>query len=159
MHALGWVSTTAAEVGTFCGLSAVIVGMGMRDRGKYYCLDTFEASNAELPKENTLEEWTRNINGFGLQNTCVPIIGDSKSAESSERIPTDLDFVYIDGGHEFEDVLNDALVYGGKVAKAGMILFHDSNWEGPKQAIETLLDMGFMELGRQIDDCGVYTKL
>jgi hypothetical protein len=49
-----------------------------------------------------------------------------KTSENAiNEIPNDLDFVYIDGSHEYEIVKRDILLYYDKIKKGGIIGGHD----------------------------------
>ena len=48
-----------------------------------------------------------------------------KSQDVANKIRNDLDFVYIDGSHEYEDVLNDIKLYYPKVKEGGIVGGHD----------------------------------
>lgn len=41
------------------------------------------------------------------------------------RVPGDIDFLFVDGGHDIQHVMLDALHYGDKVVKGGVMVFHD----------------------------------
>lgn len=152
MYHLGTASKRAAEIGSYCGLSSVLVGMGMKNTGRYYCIDTFEASNAELNHENTFEKWQAAIKHYGLEYTCVPIKGWSHNLGVYAQVPGNLDFVYIDGDHETDSVLLDALMYRSKVRPDGLLLFHDTPWPKVKLALDVLVKMEMVTLVRVIDD-------
>jgi len=47
------------------------------------------------------------------------------SEEAINEIPNDLDFVYIDGSHEYDIVKKDILMYYNKVKQGGLIGGHD----------------------------------
>lgn len=155
MFHLGTASKCAAEIGAYCGLSSVLVGMGMKNTGRYYCIDNFEASNAELAKGDTFEKWQAAIAHYELQFTCVPVKGWSYDPVVYGQIPGDLDFVYVDGDHETESVLLDALMYRSKVRPNGLLVFHDTTWPKVKAALETLVRMEMITVVRVINDCTV----
>jgi len=152
MYHLGMVSKTAAEIGTYCGMSAVLVGLGMKNTGRYYCIDTFESSNAELKKRNTLDTWQANMLQHGLEHTCIPIKGWAHDLAVYAQVPGDLDFVYVDGDHETKSVLCDGLMYRSKVRPNGLLCFHDTPWVTVKAAVDQLLKMELMTLVRVIND-------
>jgi hypothetical protein len=61
-----------------------------------------------------------------------------KSQEVVDEVPNDLDFVYIDGDHEYEGVKKDIELYYLKVKKGGIIGGHDYNyspWPGVTKAV------------------------
>jgi len=43
-----------------------------------------------------------------------------------DKVDEDLDFVFIDGSHHYEDVKKDFELYSSKTKKNGLIFFHDS---------------------------------
>jgi predicted O-methyltransferase YrrM len=152
MFHLGMASHRAAEIGTYCGMSAVLVGLGMKNTGRYYCIDTFESSNSELEHKPTFDIWRANIQQFGLEHTCVPIKGWSTDLAVYAQVPGNLDFVYVDGDHETDSVLLDTLMYRSKLRPDGLLLFHDTPWPKVKAALDRLLKMELMTLVRVIDD-------
>lgn len=152
MFHLGMVSQRAAEIGAYCGLSSVLVGMGMKDNGRYYCIDNFESSNAELTAEKTYDQWQAAIKHYGLEDTCIPVKGWSFDLDVYAKIPGNLDFVYIDGDHETDSVLLDALMYRHKLKPGGLLLFHDTPWPKVSAAINSLQDLNVMRTVRVIHD-------
>lgn len=55
----------------------------------------------------------------------VEIIKDT-SVEVAKRIPDgSLDFVHIDGAHDFDNVITDIILWNNKVRRGGMITGHD----------------------------------
>lgn len=51
-----------------------------------------------------------------------------------------IDFVYIDGSHQFDYVITDLVEWGRKVKKGGIILGHDYNLEDVKRAVDSYID-------------------
>lgn len=80
MFNLGKVTTCAAEIGTYKGLSAAIVGLGMKNSEDntidrtYYCIDSFESSNVELDGRNTWDCFLSNMAIIGLYVSTEIII-------------------------------------------------------------------------------------
>lgn len=48
------------------------------------------------------------------------------SFNAVDKIPNDLDFVFIDGSHHYDDVKKDFELYSQKIKKNGLVFFHDS---------------------------------
>jgi hypothetical protein len=69
-----------------------------------------------------------------------------------------LEWVYIDGSHETEDVLNDILLYHSKLAPQGLYLFHDFTWPSVRAAVDSAAIGGILEPICRMDDFGVYRK-
>jgi predicted O-methyltransferase YrrM len=152
MYHLGMVSTVAAEIGAYCGLSSVIVGLGMRGHGRYYSIDTFQCSNAELEKENTYQEYTDALKKYGLEETCIPVHGWSFHEETYRKIPDNLDFIYIDGDHHTESVILDGILYREKLRENGLMLFHDATWDSVNKGIRQLIELNLVEAIWREDD-------
>ena len=124
MFDLGIQSQTAAEIGSWKGLSAAIVAMGMKQRetkGKYYCIDTFQASNKELVHEDTYPMFNKMVQDLQLEEIIVPVVGFSYTIEVLKQVPNNLDFVYIDGDHEMKSVFQDIILYASKVKANGLV--------------------------------------
>ena len=58
-----------------------------------------------------------------------------KSEDASRHIPKGLDFVYIDGNHDYQFVKKDLFLYWRKVRKGGVMGGHDINHPGVFRAV------------------------
>lgn len=58
------------------------------------------------------------------------------SMDALEDVPDDLDFVHIDGNHEFDYVMEDIIHWHRKIRPGGIIALHDYHLSGVKRAIE-----------------------
>jgi len=171
MFELGKQSICAAEIGTWKGLSASIVGFGMlegNNNGKYYCIDTFESTYCNkdcgeivaeyyVVGENTWKTFNQLIDNFNLQDIIVPIRGYSYHIDTLKQIPNNLDFLYIDGNHESEAVLLDTILYASKVKLNGLILYHDHTFDSVQNAIKQAIELKIISFIDVIDDFGIYT--
>ena len=164
MFNLAKCSKVGAEIGTYHGLSAVIVGLGMRDNKgcKYYCIDTYKMSSIEYKERrntDTLNIFLKHRTNLGLEDTLIPIIGNSQDRKIIDSVPDNLDFLYIDGSHETKDVYLDIKNWVPKVKLDGLILFHDHTWPTIKKAIEQGVKEGLIRFHTSWDDFGVYKKV
>ena len=116
------------EIGSWKGKSSAYMAVEIANSGKdieFYCVDTWEGSienqnNPELPylydifKENmkSLDGYYRNMKMTSLQAV--------KKFENES-----LDFVFIDGSHEYEDVKKDIIAWFPKVKPGGILAGHD----------------------------------
>lgn len=161
MFNLAKVTRMAAEIGSYKGLSAAIVSLGMQSVNNrtalYFCIDTFESSNEELNTENTYEIFNENM---AIIKDCnvVPVVGYSYELSVIRKIPEGLDWIYIDGDHKAESVYSDTLWYLGKIKTNGLVLYHDHTWDSVKQGIERAVSDDLIELVSSFDDFGVYRK-
>ena len=145
MYSLAMKSTLAAEIGTYKGLSAAVVGLGMKPGSKYYCIDTYKASSEEFKNLtiDTLSEFESMKKRLCLEDKLVTVVGYSFDVVNS--IPNNLDFIYIDGDHTAESVYNDTKLYYSKVKSGGKILYHDYNWPGVRAGIQKALTDGLIK--------------
>ncbi len=94
-----------------------------------------------------LNEFNKNLKPF---NGCFEFVQDF-SYNCVDRIPDDLDFVYIDGGHMYDEVMKDISLYFPKVRVGGVIGGHDWNW---KEVASAVIDF-CRDRGLYDDLCGV----
>lgn len=82
-----------------------------------------ERRSHEIGKEGQqqfFEDATELLKGFNAE------IIRKTSLEAAQEIENEsLDFVYIDGAHQFDYVMTDVIVWGWKVRKGGVISGHD----------------------------------
>jgi predicted O-methyltransferase YrrM len=161
MFNLAKLTTCAAEIGTYKGLSAAIISLGMQavnnTTARYYCIDSFESSNEELNGENTLEVFKQNM--YIVKDThTIPVVGFSYQLDVMRQIPEGLDWIYIDGDHKAESVYTDTMTYIGKVKEGGLVFYHDYTWESVKEGIKMAIRDGAIEKVSSFDDFGIFRK-
>ena len=66
----------------------------------------------------------------------ITIIKDKSVNTSFKYEDNSIDFVFIDGGHDFEDVDADIKAWLPKVKSGGIIAGHDINWGGVARAVD-----------------------
>ena len=164
LYNLGKTIQNGAEIGSFKGLSSCIVGKGMLDSNvkgkKYYCIDTFKAENIELENEYTFNEFSDNIKRFGIEDFIIPIKFLSTDKEALDTFKREsLDFIYVDGSHETQDVEKDISLYAPFVKQGGIIMFHDYTWPSVRNAVNNVeVESGIFPVLIE-DDYAVYRKL
>lgn len=116
---------TGAEVGVEQGVFSEILckaNPGM----KMYCIDAWEAYQGY--RDHVSQE---KLDGFyedtkrRLERYNCSIIRGFSSQESHSFADHSLDFVYIDGNHEFFQVTQDIACWAPKVRKGGILCGHD----------------------------------
>jgi predicted O-methyltransferase YrrM len=76
------------------------------------------------------------------------IIIRKKSDEAINDVPDEIDFVFIDGDHSFEQVLRDLRNYAEKVKKGGIVAGHDYiHQEGVTRAVGKYFKDNTVNLG------------
>ncbi len=117
---------TYLEVGTF-------------DRGNLAYAAQLLADDAiligvDIQQEDAHDELLRR--SLKPRQTYISIVGDSRAEETVEQVRNALgygyvlDAAFIDGGHTAHAVMCDYVNYGEIVRPGGLVLLHDSLWEG-----------------------------
>ncbi len=157
------------EVGSYCGKSAIYLGLGCREHhGVLFSIDHHRGSEEQQPGEeyfdpdladpinggvNTFPFFRRTIQLAGLEETIVPLV--CSSALAARCWATPLSLVFIDGGHAWETVYTDYLCWAGHIMPGGYLLIHDifedpsQGGQAPFRAYQLALASGlFQELPR-----------
>lgn len=116
---------TYLEVGTF-------------DRGNLAYVARLLADDALLIGVDMQEEEDRDRllrSQLKPGQTYISVVGDSRDPATVANVQNALrghalDAVFIDGGHTAHTVMCDYVSYGELVAPNGLVMFHDSMWEG-----------------------------
>jgi len=111
------------EIGCFSGGSSCL--MLQREKTNVFAIDLGFPMSEDIVKNN--------VNNFNkLNNKFNYILGNSQSEETVERLKLlmnddKIDILFIDGGHGYNDVLNDFTLYEDMVRIGGYIVFDDYN--------------------------------
>lgn len=130
---------TIVEIGSWKGKSTIWLGKGsMAGRKvKVWAIDPHTGSDEHrqvLGAVNTFDEFMRNIARSGLDGLVAPIVKSSKDAAKGFEGP--VEFVFIDGAHDYESVKTDFEVWFPKVVEGGTVAFHDvTGWDGPRKVV------------------------
>jgi hypothetical protein len=134
------------EVGTWKGRSTCCMAELIKTSGKnikFYAVDTFEGSNESIHKTLITElktdlysEFIKNLKFCEVDNIVVPMRMTSKEASKSFEDES-LDFVMLDGAHDYDSVLADIQSWLPKVKKGGMLAGDDygGDWLGVTKAV------------------------
>ena len=124
------------EVGSWKGRSASYMAVEINNSGfniKFDCIDTWKGSIEhqqciEVIEDRLYEVFLNNIEP--VKHLINPIRKASIDA-SKEYRDNSLDFVFIDGSHEYEDVLDDLRYWLPKVKPGGILAGHDYPYHPP----------------------------
>lgn len=127
------------EVGSYCGKSAVYLGVAARQRGHllftidhhrgseelqpgwaHHDPDTWDACAGAI---DTLPFLRDTLRRAGLEDCVVPIVGSSAAIAAVWRTP--LSLVFIDGGHSIDPAMADYRGWAPHVAPGGFLGIHD----------------------------------
>ena len=119
----------AVEVGSYAGLTSRAIADAVP--GKLYCVDTWAGSlgvdyvndlYGEHGGDGVFRTFCKNM-GRRLFTTVFPLRGES--ALWAGVFPRKVDFLFLDAGHEYEDVLADLRAWSRVVRPGGLVACHD----------------------------------
>lgn len=122
---------TIVEIGSYKGRSTVSLAFGCRkNNGHVYAIDTFNGNQVDFFERGFVSVFQDNIKKCGLTNYVTPLVGYSKDIAKEWKHP--INMLFIDGSHEYSDVLNDFECFFPFVNRGGLIAFHDvdPSWPG-----------------------------
>src|SRR5437879_1829599 len=123
------------EIGSYKGRSTSCIALGCRGtKRRVFAVDTFDGGT-NLPKTDSLPEFTANLGRAGVSELVEPIVGLSTEVAKTWNKP--IHFLFIDGSHFVEDVLADFSGFFPHVVPGGTVAFHDvinDAWPGVGQA-------------------------
>lgn len=117
------------ELGSCRGRSACYLAAGLKEvghRGTVYCVDLWELGT-DTPERHhhpdAYRQFESNVRYCGLWDYIHPIKSDTVAASLDWKKPIDL--LFIDAGHQYEEVLADYQAWSPFVKPGGVIAFHD----------------------------------
>jgi predicted O-methyltransferase YrrM len=127
------------EIGSYKGRSTVAMAYAcIGTKRKIYCIDTWDGNDIDFPDRNFFEIWQQNLQKNGLYKYVVPLQGYSHQVLSQWielTNGTKIDFIFIEGSHQFLDVLQDFELSFPLLKEDGWIAFHDvvPTWPGSER--------------------------
>ena len=124
------------EIGTFYGANILSVAntYGLHNDSRLYCIDPWEDYNDYPEYKNQqpiiYNSFINNIENSGVKDKIIINRGYS-NLEIPKFQDEFFDIIYIDGNHEPEYVLEDAVLSFRKLKKNGIMIFDDYGWGGP----------------------------
>ena len=136
------------EVGSRFGISTLIFAERF---GKVYCVDPWEYA---LPRNREYEEFVKNTRH---KNNIIPIRKRSLDGVK-DFADNSLDFVYIDGLHDFENVKSDIEAWYQKVRIGGILGGHDYTHKRGGQEVIKAVDTFFWRPDKTFPDSSWLVK-
>jgi predicted O-methyltransferase YrrM len=124
------------EIGTLYGANLLTVAKtyGLHNDSKLYCIDPWEDYD-EYPEYKNQQPSIYNLFNTNIETSGVKdkiIVNRGYSNTEIPKIKDEFfDIIYIDGNHEPEYVLEDAVLSFRKLKKNGIMIFDDYGWGGP----------------------------
>jgi len=128
------------EIGSWKGKSTIWLATGSKAGKaiKVYAIDPHTGSlkhKAMYGKVWTFPEFKKNIKIAKVNDIVVPIVKTSEEAAKNFNKP--VEFIFIDGAHEYEFVKKDAELWIPKVVERGFVAFHDvTDWPGLRKVFQ-----------------------
>lgn len=133
------------EIGSWKGKSTYYLACGLIQGSgrKVCCVDHHTGSNEQRARNdgpiNTLNEFTENMRKYNVGHKTQIYVMDS--IEASKEIEDNIDLIFIDGSHEYEDVKNDFKLWWPRLNQNGIMAFHDSiSKPGVSRLIEEIIN-------------------
>ena len=123
------------EIGAFKGRSTCSFAFACRGTNKHvYSIDTFDGNDVDFEHRDFFDEYWQNVQRCGLIDHVTPCRG--RSDELAETWDRPIDLLFIDGSHEYEDVLADFKNFFRHVICGGVVAIHDvdDRWPGVQRA-------------------------
>lgn len=109
----------ALEIGTYMGVTASVIAGAMPDKAELYCIDPFKS---ELYYKMAVRELKRQQ----VFNKIRFLKGYSNDAAIIEQVPSQLDFILVDGDHSYKGLENDWAIVQSRLATNGIVCLHDT---------------------------------
>lgn len=111
-----------AEIGVRFGYFSKIICENNPDL-KLYCIDPWDAYDTKYPQEKQDEIYLKAVENLEPYN--VQIVRMTSMNALDQFADGSLDFVYIDGNHDFDYVMMDIICWSKKVRSGGIVAGHD----------------------------------
>ena len=139
------------DIGSFLGKSALAVADICRDQNnKLYCIDTWEGNpenqegqiNYVFPVDKLHEEFTRNVQLYGMEDVVIPL--KMRAQDAAEKFRKEnlgkADVIFIDAHCDYNEAKSILDSWSGLVKEGGIICGTNSFMFDIKRAVEESLD-------------------
>jgi predicted O-methyltransferase YrrM len=160
--------STIVEIGSFLGLSAIIMGSSNR-QCRIICIDPCdlsgeEASASMYTRDGYQGRWQFRTLKFNLVLYAVRAeIIRATSHEAIKQFSSRCQLLFVDGDHSYEACLQDVALYGKWLDTGGILILHDARpalgWPGPIKVAEQLLEDSAWKFLEERGNCMVFRKL
>ena len=133
------------EVGSYCGESSEIIASNFL-KSTLNCVDPWESyteegstynlhqQSLELKEAESLFDLVASKYNNIIKNRLSSIQYASQIEDES------IDFIYIDGNHQYASIIEDLTIWNEKIKTGGIIAGHDFSWSPVSRAIYEFFD-------------------
>lgn len=150
----GWDNLVGAEIGIGEGIHASFF-LSELDIDFVYLIDPYTVYQDErlMLKLEIIKRWEKRAH-IRLDKYKHKIKWMKEKSADAARLIADnrLDFVYIDGNHTYESVVEDISLYYPKVKEGGLLSGHDYEYKSVKRAVDEFISKENLKL--HIEDMG-----
>jgi predicted O-methyltransferase YrrM len=147
-----WLHETAkecslvVEIGVWQGKSSTAIAMGLPENGRMFCIDSWRGSEDELSTAHAIMQTTQgqksifinamdNLFEFISFGKVIPFCMKSVDACAMLDYVGEVDFVFIDGSHDYNNVKLDLEAWFPSTHENSIIAGHDFTWSGVEKAV------------------------
>lgn len=162
----------AVEIGSWQGKSTICFALGIQKASgiKFYAIDPHTGSPEHQIAGKpvwTFDKFVQNLKAYNVYDLVTPLCMTSQAAAGAFK--EEIEFLFIDGAHEYESVSSDFNLWAPYLMNGGVISFHDSACEGVRRLIREKIyrSTNFTDIGlagsilyaRKVDDIGVLGRI
>jgi predicted O-methyltransferase YrrM len=139
---------TIVEIGSYKGRSTCCMALACRGTAKrIFAIDTFEGNDSDFQYSGFFPEFQANLERCGVSRYVKPVRG--WSSEVAREWRPNINMLFIDGSHQYEDVLADFENFLPFVVPGGVIALHDiaNAWPGPTRAWKAVVKRRLVRTG------------
>jgi len=144
-----------AEIGVDYGLNAKTL-LKLLPIKKLYLIDPYQQELDSVLGEERYKNAKKILRKYKDKTEFIR----KSSSEAIKDIPKNIDFIYLDGSHEYEQVKKDIELYYPKVKKGGIIGGHDfwASTRGVCKAVIEFAEENNLDLYGEITDWWIIKK-
>jgi predicted O-methyltransferase YrrM len=172
-------SKNIVEIGTAYGGGAITLTLGssLGNGTMVYSVDSFEGDSEgkwKVKPRNCKKNVSRTLKKFNLNHKVIWKLIEETSLNAAKKWSNgDIDLLFIDASHRYEDVKSDFEWWSKHLSKDGLVLFHDSRrlnesgyeshylrgWEGPSNLVREIRKMNEYELVGEVNSISAFRKI
>lgn len=119
------------EIGSYLGASSLVLSRANK-KNTLYCIDTW---NNDAMSEGSWDTMSAFLHNTKHCKNIVPL--RMWSTEAVDKVPQNIDMLFVDGDHSYEGVKKDIDLYFPKIKSGGIVAMHDIGWaEGVNRVIK-----------------------